>query len=80
MFQTLYLSETLSWKWKGLVKFERLCYNESSISVTVFTSIVCEKGDDFKLKLSAEFFWRVFESTGSITAYLIYREIIRTML
>ncbi|WP_132016235.1 YqzL family protein [Hydrogenispora ethanolica] len=32
------------------------------------------------MKLSAEFFWRVFETTGSITAYLIYREIVRTTL
>ncbi|NLY74920.1 MAG: YqzL family protein [Firmicutes bacterium] len=28
--------------------------------------------------MSAEFFWKVFESTGSITAYLVYREILKT--
>ncbi|HOP73885.1 MAG TPA: YqzL family protein [Bacillota bacterium] len=32
------------------------------------------------MKLSADFFWRVFETTGSITAYLIYREITRTLI
>lgn len=30
------------------------------------------------MKLSADFFWKVFETTGSITAYLIYREMVRT--
>lgn len=25
--------------------------------------------------LSADFFWRLFEATGSITAYLIYRRL-----
>lgn len=25
--------------------------------------------------LTAEFFWRIFEATGSITAYLIYRRL-----
>ncbi|HOB92366.1 MAG: YqzL family protein [Bacillota bacterium] len=24
--------------------------------------------------LTADFFWRIFEMTGSITAYLLYRE------
>ncbi|REJ34483.1 MAG: YqzL family protein [Bacillota bacterium] len=24
--------------------------------------------------LTADFFWKVFESTGSITAYLLYRQ------
>lgn len=24
--------------------------------------------------LTADFFWRLFESTGSITAYLLYRQ------
>ncbi|MGE5583451.1 MAG: YqzL family protein [Bacillota bacterium] len=32
------------------------------------------------MTLSADFFWRVFETTGSITAYLIYREIVKTSL
>ncbi|HBE80559.1 MAG TPA: YqzL family protein [Firmicutes bacterium] len=32
------------------------------------------------MTLSADFFWKVFETTGSITAYLIYREIVRTSL
>jgi predicted amino acid dehydrogenase len=48
--------------------------------VTVFTTTVSEKGDDVEVKLTAEFFWKVFETTGSITAYLIYREIVRTTL
>lgn len=26
----------------------------------------------------AEVFWRIFEATGSIAAYLIYRQLIRT--
>ncbi|HBT16603.1 MAG TPA: YqzL family protein [Hydrogenispora sp.] len=26
--------------------------------------------------LSAEFFWKLFEITGSITAYLLYKELI----
>lgn len=26
--------------------------------------------------LSAEFFWKIFEITGSVTAYLVYRELI----
>ncbi|HHV61097.1 MAG TPA: YqzL family protein [Firmicutes bacterium] len=25
--------------------------------------------------LTADFFWRIFEATGSITAYLIYRRL-----
>ena len=25
----------------------------------------------------AEIFWRIFEATGSITAYLIYRQLVR---
>ncbi|NLW46405.1 MAG: YqzL family protein [Firmicutes bacterium] len=32
------------------------------------------------MKVSAEFFWKVFESTGSISAYLVYREILRASL
>ncbi|HOJ76788.1 MAG TPA: YqzL family protein [Bacillota bacterium] len=32
------------------------------------------------MKLSAEFFWKVFETTGSITAYLIYRELLNTVV
>ncbi|HLT58204.1 MAG TPA: YqzL family protein [Limnochordales bacterium] len=24
--------------------------------------------------LTADFFWRLFESTGSVTAYLLYRQ------
>ncbi|MGE5606510.1 MAG: YqzL family protein [Bacteroidota bacterium] len=32
------------------------------------------------MKVSAEFFWKVFESTGSISAYLVYREILKTTL
>jgi hypothetical protein len=32
------------------------------------------------MTLSADFFWKVFETTGSITAYLIYREMKRTAL
>jgi hypothetical protein len=49
-------------------------------AVTVFTTTVSEKGDDIGVTLSADFFWKVFETTGSITAYLIYREIVRTGL
>jgi len=26
--------------------------------------------------LTAEFFWRLFESTGSVTAYLIYKHLL----
>nr|PZN04999.1 MAG: YqzL family protein [Bacillota bacterium] len=26
--------------------------------------------------LTADFFWNIFEATGSITAYLIYRKLI----
>ncbi|HHU50848.1 MAG TPA: YqzL family protein [Firmicutes bacterium] len=27
--------------------------------------------------LSAEFFWKIFEVTGSITAYLLYKELVK---
>lgn len=30
--------------------------------------------------LSAEFFWKIFEVTGSVTAYLVYRELLNTHL
>ncbi|MGE5576557.1 MAG: YqzL family protein [Syntrophothermus sp.] len=26
--------------------------------------------------LTADFFWKLFEATGSITAYLLYRELV----
>ncbi|HYH01739.1 MAG: YqzL family protein [Bacillota bacterium] len=31
------------------------------------------------MSLSADFFWKVFETTGSITAYLIYKELVKTI-
>jgi hypothetical protein len=30
--------------------------------------------------LSAEFFWKIFTITGSVTAYLVYKELISTQL
>lgn len=30
--------------------------------------------------ISAEFFWRVFERTGSVTAYLLYKQMITSRI
>lgn len=46
-----------------------LCYNQSRK-----VPKKCVKGSGLML-LPADFFWRIFEATGSITAYILYKRL-----
>lgn len=45
-----------------------LCYNDSGSTHSPLKGRV-------RFMISAEFFWKVFEATGSISAYLLYRQL-----
>jgi len=55
---------------RGLVKRKCLCYNGKK---KVGSTGPIMKGRDMMI-LSAEFFWNLFKITGSISAYLVYKE------
>lgn len=47
----------------------------------VFCAIIdLNAGKGSGLLLTADFFWNIFEATGSITAYLIYRKLIASKI
>lgn len=52
-----------------LVKSFALCYNRITGTAHDSEGVVC-------YMLTADFFWKLFEATGSITAYLLYRELV----
>lgn len=45
-----------------------LCYNVTGSTHSPLKGRV-------RFMISAEFFWKVFEATGSISAYLLYRQL-----
>lgn len=47
---------------------EALCYNGAGSTHSPLKGRV-------RFMVSAEFFWKVFEATGSISAYLLYRQL-----
>ncbi len=55
-----------------------LCYTKVDLRQVTRVSFPCtnvEEGGAVEMTWTPEFFWRVFETTGSIWAYLLYRQL-----
>jgi hypothetical protein len=65
----------------GIIAFEAVRQRRNLVLLLVNSFMLCYNtckpyGKGRGPMLTADFFWNIFEVTGSITAYLIYRELL----